>query len=245
MNKLLRTTGLLLLAAALLLSLAACGQRTVETENTITTPTPTEETKEIVVETPPPSPTPTPTPTPSTPPVAVTTVPMPMPSVTPTVAITTTPDPNNPTATPGTTSSVASPTVSASPSPSASPTPTYSAEANFASTIQPDSVTVPDTAVAGYITVNGANLRGAPNTSGRVLGTMSLGTAVQILATEGNWTEVLVDEVVGYVLSDYVAKGTYSGTATVSGINTAGTIIVSDDSAAAPEASYFLGIMPD
>ena len=107
MNKLLRTAGMFLLIAVLVLSLAACGQRNTEPEPTVL------ENKEIVVETPPASPTPMATPTPSVPPVAVTTVPMPMPSVSPTVSITTTPDP---TASDETgTAATASPAVSASP----------------------------------------------------------------------------------------------------------------------------------
>ena len=133
MKKVIQAAGIFLLIAVLVFSLAACGQRASQPEEVT-------ETKEIVLETPPASPTPSPTPTPSVPPVAVTTVPMPMPSVSPTVAVTTTPDPEDPDASPA-----ASPTVQPSPSAAPSPTPTpYSYDAEFASTIQPDGVNIPD-----------------------------------------------------------------------------------------------------
>ena len=56
MNKLFRIAGMLLLIAVLVFSLAACGQRTVQTEPAATAEP--EPTKEVVVETAPPSPTP-------------------------------------------------------------------------------------------------------------------------------------------------------------------------------------------
>ena len=266
MKKSFRLIGLVILALLLVLALTACGQRTAETDPT-PTPTPTVEVTPIAVETPPPSPTPTPTPTPSTPPVAVTTVPMPMPSVSPTVAITTTPDPA---ASDGTGTSAGangtavntSPSPAISPSPSASPTPSYSAEASFASTIQPDGVYMPENTVKGYINTNGATFRGAANNSGRVLGTFEAGTAVEILGKEGNWTEVLYNNTVGYVLSSYVTAGSDSGSSVVVSGNDAtgiGSVIIPDGSytvgnngtassgtvTTTPDPGYFLGIMPD
>ena len=182
MNKLFRSAGILLLIAVLVFSLAACGQRTVQ-QPVESTPT-VEPTKEIVVETPPPSPTPTPTPTPSVsvPPVAVTTVPMPMPSVSPTVAVTNEPVPTDANGNPITT---ASPTVSPSPSASPSPTPTpYSYDAAFASTIMPDSVTIPENAEEGVINANGVILRGGPSASAVILDTFDIGTRVAILGMD-------------------------------------------------------------
>ena len=252
MNQYTRAAGMILLVAVLVFSLAACGLTPAQP-----VPTP-EETKEITVETPPPSPTPTPTPTPSVPPVAVTTVPMPMPSVSPTVSITETPDPAGTTAEPG-----ASPTVSPSPSASPSPTPTpYSYTAEFASTILPDSVNIPENAVNGYICANGVNFRGGPSASAKILGTFDLGKMVSILGTEDGWTEIIANGVTGYVKSEYVVSGDYTpgssaivagGDASGIGVvivpdgpvnggivnNNAGTVI------APAEETDFLGILPD
>ena len=260
MNKLIRSAGLLLLVAVLVFSQAACGQRTVPEEP------PVEETKEIVVETPPASPTPTPTPTPSVPPVAVTTVPMPMPSVSPTVAITNTPEPE---ATDTAAAGAAVPTVSPSPSAAPSPTPTpYSYDAEFASTILPDGVTVPENAVDGYLNANGVNFRGGPSTSAKIIGTFDSGTRVSILGTENGWAEVLINGVAGYVRSDYVTRGTAVGSNMGSSIPPASSTIVNDGSGIGlvivpdgqivpgsssgsntvtntPAPSNFLGIMPD
>ena len=250
MNKILHSAVVFLLIAILVCSLAACGQRAAQ-------PEPVTETKEIVVETPPPSPTPTPTPTPSVPPVAVTTVPMPMPSVSPTVAVTTTPDPENPTASPA-----VSPTVQPSPSATPNPTPTpYSADAAFASTIQPDNVTVPDNTVEGTIIANGVNFRGGPSDSARILGTYDRGTRVRVIGTENGWTEVIINGVTGYIRSEYVSRGTNTGTGSGSGTIVAGgdstgigTIILPDGpitdnyqvaATPTPDGGYFLGILPD
>ena len=250
MNQFMKAAGLFLLIAVLVFSLAACGQRAAQ-------PTPVvEETKEITVETPPPSPTPTPTPTPSVPPVAVTTVPMPMPSVSPTVSITETPDPTNPDAAPD-----ASPTTSPSPSVSPSPTPTpYSYDAEFASTILPDTFTIPENAASGYISANGVNFRGGPSASAKIISTVDSGTAVSILGTENGWTEVIINGIAGYVKSEYVVKGEYHGGSSViisggdaSGI---GMVIIPDGPitntsgsnitvAPTPEGTNFLGILPD
>ncbi len=209
MNKLIHFAGLVLLIAILVMSMAACGQPTVVPPATETpAPTPVAEpTKEVVVETPPPSPTPTPTPTPSVsvPPVAVTTVPMPMPSVSPTVAVTNAPVPTDAS---GNQAAGASPTVSPSAAVPASPTPTpYSYDAAFASTIMPDSVTIPEYAQDGYLNANGVNLRGGASDSAAIIGTYNSGTYVAILGTENGWTEVLIDGNVGYVRSNYVTSG--------------------------------------
>jgi len=258
MNQYLRAAGFILLVAVLVFSLAACGLIPSQSQPT-PTPTP-EETKEIVVETPPPSPTPTPTPTPSVPPVAVTTVPMPMPSVSPTVSITESPDPANPSAEPG-----ASPTVSPSPSPSASPSPTptpYSYDAEFASTILPDSVNIPENAVPGYIAANGVNFRGGPSASAKILGTFDTGKMVSILGTENGWTEIIANGVTGYVKSEYVVKGDYTPGSSVvvaggdaSGIGVVivpdgpvnGGIVNNNNGTVIPQAEEtdFLGILPD
>ena len=204
MNKLFRIAGMLLLIAVLVFSLAACGQRTVQTEPAATAEP--EPTKEVVVETAPPSPTPTPTPTPtvSVPPVAVTTVPMPMPSVSPTVAVTNEPVPTDANGNPVAATAAVSPSPSASPSPT--PTP-YSYDAAFASTILPDGVTIPENAIDGHLNANGVNLRGGPSTSARILATYDSGTYVAILGTENGWTEVVINGEAGYVRSEYVTTG--------------------------------------
>ncbi len=223
MNKLFYNAGSFLLIAVLIICLSACGLPGIQSAPT-PTPTPSEEVKTVEIETPPPSPTPTPTPTPSVPPVAVTTVPMPMPSVTPTVGVTTTPDPNDPNATP-----VPSPTVSpdASASPSPSPTDTYSPDAEFASTIQPDSVTIPENAIAGYINANGVNFRGGPSSSAKIIDTLALGTNVAILGIEGSWAEILVNGISGYVRSEYISRGTSGAQPAIGGGNDyGGTVIV-------------------
>ena len=262
MNKLFCRTGLLLLIAVLVFSLTACGLRTVQPEP-VATPTP-EPSKEVVVETPPPSPSPTPTPTPtvSVPPVAVTTVPMPMPSVSPTVAVTNEPVPTDANGNP-----VSNATATVSPSPSASPSPTptpYSYDAAFASTITPDSVTIPENAVDGHLIANDVVLHGGPSASARSLGTFSNGTYVAILGTENGWTEVVINGVTGYVKSEYVSNGytgsnaASSGSAAVyvGGNNGSGLVIVPDGpvnnsgsgavvAVPAPEETNFLGILPD
>ena len=260
MNKLFRSAGMLLLIAVLVFSLAACGQRTVQ-PTAESTPT-VEPTKEIVVETPPPSPTPSV----SVPPVAVTTVPMPMPSVSPTVAVTNEPVPTDANGNPIT----ASPTVSPSATVSPSPTPTpYSYDAAFASTIMPDSVTIPENAQEGFINANGVILRGGPSASAVILGTFDSGTRVAILGTENGWTEVVVNGESGYIKSDYVTRGNYitsnagstaadygSGAVYINNGTGNGMVIVPDGPVSSGNTSavsvtptqddyYFLGIMPD
>ncbi|MCR5137594.1 MAG: SH3 domain-containing protein [Oscillospiraceae bacterium] len=251
MNQKIRFTGIILLIAVLVLSLAACGERnTVPAADTPSVPP-----SEIVIETPPPSPSPTPTPTPSAvPSVSVTTVPMPMPSVSPTVSVATTPDPA---ASPGASASpAASPTVSPSPSASPSPTPTpYSPDANFASTINPDGYFVPDNAVPGYLNANGVVLHGGPSNSARTLGTFDVGTPVDIIGVENGWTEVIIGGLTGYVKSNYVTGGSYgSGPAVIYDDPSAGSggviIVPAGESRPAqgtpdPNPSNFLGIMPD
>ena len=244
MNKLFRSAGILLLIAVLVFSLAACGQRTVQ-QPVESTPT-VEPTKEIVVETPPPSPT--------------------MPSVSPTVAVTNEPVPTDANGNPITT---ASPTVSPSPSASPSPTPTpYSYDAAFASTIMPDSVTIPENAEEGVINANGVILRGGPSASAVILDTFDIGTRVAILGMENGWIEVVVNGESGYIKSDYVTRGTYinnsgitasdygSGAVYINNGSGNGMVIVPDGPvvhgnnntvsvAPTPEEYNFLGIMPD
>ncbi len=244
MNKLIRTAGLFLLIAVLVLSLAACGQRNTQPENNDL------QNKEIIVETPPASPTPSATPTPSVP-VAVTTVPMPMPSVSPTVGVTTTPDPAASDATG--TGTAASPTVSPSPSPSASPAPTYSEDAHFASTIRPDGYTVPANSVPGYVNSNNVIVRGGPSGSAVIIGTAEVGAYVDILTTENGWTEVVIGGTTGYIKSEYVTKGDYySSPYYIGGNNGQGQIVVPNEHngnpAVTPGDDYWnpnLGIMPD
>ena len=262
MNKLFRSAGMILLIVVLVFSLAACGQRTVPSAPAATESVTPEPTKEVVVETPPPSPTPTPTPTPSVsvPPVAVTTVPMPMPSVSPTVAVTNEPVPTDANGNPVAATSAVSPSPSASPSPT--PTP-YSYDAAFASTIVPDSVTIPENASDGHLTANGVNLRGGPSASARILGTYDSGTYVSVIGTENGWTEVIINGVVGYVRSDYVATGyvgsnaasSNSGAVVINNGSGAGLVIVPDGpvnsnsntgvAVQAPQETNFLGILPD
>ena len=262
MNKLFRGAGLFLLIVVLVLSLAACGQRTVPADPVATAAATPEPTKEVVVETPPPSPTPTPTPTPtvSVPPVAVTTVPMPMPSVSPTVAVTNQPVPTDANGNPVAATAAVSPSPSASPSPT--PTP-YSYDAAFASTIVPDSVTIPANATDGHLNANGVNFRGGPSASARLLGTYDSGTYVAVLGTENGWTEVIINGEVGYVWSEYVSSGytgsnaasSNSGAVVIGNASGAGLVIVPDgpvgnssgSNAAvnAPQETNFLGILPD
>ncbi len=245
MNKLIRTAGLFLLIAVLVLSLGACGQRNTQPENNDL------QNKEIIVETPPASPTPLATPAPSVP-VAVTTVPMPMPSVSPTVGVTTTPDPADPNAA-GTGGTPASPAVSPSPSPSASPAPVYSEDAHFASTIRPDGYTVPANAVPGYVNANNVIVRGGPSGSAVILGYADVGAYVDILAVENGWTEVLIGGTTGYIKSEYVTKGDYDGPAYyIGGNNGQGQIVVPNEHHGNPAVTPGdddwnpnLGIMPD
>ena len=250
MNKLFRSAGMLLLIAVLVFSLAACGQRTVQ-PTVESTPT-VEPTKEIVVETPPPSPTPTPTPTPS---------------VSPTVAVTNEPVPTDANGNPV---ASASPTVSPNPSASPSPTPTpYSYDAAFASTIMPDSVTIPENAEEGVINANGVILRGGPSASAVILNTFDIGTRVSILGMENDWVEVVVNGESGYIKSDYITRGTYvsSNVGTTAADYGTGAVYIDDGTAngmvivpngpigsgnhntvpvtPAQEEYNFLGIMPD
>ena len=244
MNKLIRTAGLFLLIAVLVLSLAACGQRNTQPEDNDL------QNKEIIVETPPASPTPMATPTPSVP-VAVTTVPMPMPSVSPTVGVTTTPDPAASDATG--TGTAASPAVSPSPTPSASPTPTYSEDAHFASTIRPDGYTVPANSVPGYVNANNVIVRGGPSGSAVIIGTADVGTYVDILTTENGWTEVVIGGTTGYIKSEYVTKGDYFDSPYYIGSNNGqGQIVVPNEHTGNPAVTPGddswnpnLGIMPD
>ena len=221
MNKLLRTAGVFLLVLCIVLSLAACGQRAVQQ-------TAQEENKEIVVETPPASPTPAATPTPSVPPVAVTTVPMPMPSVSPTVAVTTPEEAGTAAGTPA--APAGSPAVSPSPSVAPSPTPTpYSADANFASTIRPDGVNMPANTIKGRVSANGVNFRAGPSESARIIATYDSGTALEILAYEGDWAEVLINGTTGYIKSTYVSTSGNVVSLPSSGSSDGSTLIIVPD----------------
>ena len=164
----------------------------------------------------------------------------------------------------------ASPTVSPNPSASPSPTPTpYSYDAAFASTIMPDSVTIPENAEEGVINANGVILRGGPSASAVILNTFDIGTRVSILGMENDWVEVVVNGESGYIKSDYITRGTYvsSNVGTTAADYGTGAVYIDDGTAngmvivpngpigsgnhntvpvtPAQEEYNFLGIMPD
>ncbi|MCM3619265.1 SH3 domain-containing protein [Sutcliffiella horikoshii] len=78
------------------------------------------------------------------------------------------------------------------------------------------------------ITTDGLNIRSEPSTQGEVLGSLSDGQQVEVLAIRGEWINISYDGTVGWVHSDYAKIGTSgSGEQGVQTPKTGATIKVS------------------
>ena len=60
---------------------------------------------------------------------------------------------------------------------------------------------------AGYITCNDVRFRSGPSTQDAILGEYNYGTALTITGYSGDWTAVTINDVAGYVYSQYVSEG--------------------------------------
>ena len=194
----------LLLALVMLLALSACGQKT-QSENDVVYDFDQQE-NIVVVETPPADA--------NSQNVIIT----PFPAPTPTPAGT-----NNNSGSTGSNGSSGSSgnsgnsseggTVSVSPTPTPTPTPTPAPT----STPAPDyrnsldyTATATDAEIAdgrtGYITGDGVNFRVGPGSNYKIINSYEKGKELLILGTNGGWTKVRIDGVIGYVYSNYVSE---------------------------------------
>ena len=63
----------------------------------------------------------------------------------------------------------------------------------------------------GYINAMYVRFRSGPTNSASILGEYNVGKAVTITGTSGDWTACIIDGQSGYVFSQYVGYGSYSG----------------------------------
>ncbi len=175
----------LLLAAVCMLSLAACGQN----------PSQVHQAETVVVETAPPSPIVevTAPPTSAYPVPTVTPLPTTVPTTIPTTVPTAAPAP---TATPRPVS-----TPVQTPRPTAAPT-AAPAPKDYKATATDEEL---KNAVDGYINGQGVNFRVGPGSGYKIIKSYPKGTKLLIIAIEGDWTRVKLDDRIGYVFSKYVS----------------------------------------
>ena len=64
---------------------------------------------------------------------------------------------------------------------------------------------------SGYINAMYVRFRSGPTNSASILGEYNRGKALTITGTSGDWTACTIDGQAGYVFSQYVSAGTYSG----------------------------------
>ena len=82
-------------------------------------------------------------------------------------------------------------------------------------------------AASGTVTATVLNVRSGGSTSDSVVTTISKGTAVEILSTSGDWYQVSVNGVKGYVHSSYVSTGDSSASTASGSSGSSGTVNVS------------------
>lgn len=64
---------------------------------------------------------------------------------------------------------------------------------------------------SGYINAMYVRFRSGPTNSAAILGEYNRGKTLTITGTSGDWTSCIIDGQAGYVFSQYVSTGTYSG----------------------------------
>lgn len=69
----------------------------------------------------------------------------------------------------------------------------------------------------GYINAMYVRFRSGPTNSSSILGEYNLGKALTITGSSGDWTACTIDGQAGYVFSQYVSAGTYSGSGVITG----------------------------
>lgn len=80
-------------------------------------------------------------------------------------------------------------------------------------------INIPTYAYTGEITTETLRIRKEPSTDASVLGLVTTGDEVEILAEEGDWIKVKFGDITGYVSSQYVKKSTVSSTNTTNSSN--------------------------
>jgi len=81
-------------------------------------------------------------------------------------------------------------------------------------------------AASGTVTASALNVRSGSSTSDSIITTISKGTSVEILSTSGDWHQISVNGVTGYVHSSYVSSGGSGGSSAAASGST-GTVNVS------------------
>lgn len=79
-------------------------------------------------------------------------------------------------------------------------------------------------AASGTVTASALNVRSGGSTSDSIITTIAKGTTVEILSTSGEWHQVSVNGVTGYVHSSYISTG---GSSSSEGSGSTGTVNVS------------------
>ena len=72
---------------------------------------------------------------------------------------------------------------------------------------------------SGYINAMYVRFRSGPSSSYSILGEYNRGKAVTITGSSGDWTACTIDGQAGYIHSQYVSSGTYSGTEISGGVD--------------------------
>lgn len=76
-------------------------------------------------------------------------------------------------------------------------------------------------------TTDGVNVRAKPNSSSKVLTSVSAGTSVTKTGRSGNWIAVRVNGIKGYIYKSYLSGSKNTSTATVSKSTSYRAVIIS------------------
>lgn len=120
--------------------------------------------------------------------------------VTPAVVVTSFPVPSN----------TPAPTPTVAPTPEANATPAVSATPGIQTKTTATQEEL-DNGRRGYVSGDGVNMRDGIGTKADVIASYAIGTPLLILGSENGWTKVSVNGVIGYIYSDYVEAGTFTG----------------------------------
>ena len=74
----------------------------------------------------------------------------------------------------------------------------------------------------GVVNVSGLNLRSGPSTSTSIVGSISRGQQVTILAAEGQWYKISVNHTTAYVFAEYITRTSSGGSSGSGGGNSGG-----------------------
>ena len=95
------------------------------------------------------------------------------------------------------------PTPTPTPAPTATPEPDYRNSLDYNATATDDEIA---NGRVGYITGDGVNFRVGPGSNYKIIDSFDKGKELLILGTNGGWTKVRIDNIIGYVYSSYVSE---------------------------------------